>query len=85
MVRWKNGTAYCRPADCGSNHFLGRRLSIVAAAGMSCAYAADIDLTGVMVVDIDLFLISGWVDNLNGPTGLIAGASRGVIRSVYCM
>ncbi len=74
-----------RPADCGSNHCLGIRLSIVAAAGRNCAYAADIDLAGVMVVDIDLFLISGWVDNLNGPTGLIAGASRGVIRSVYCM
>ena len=28
--------------------------------------------------------VIGWVDNLHGPTGLIAGASRGVIRSVFC-
>jgi len=28
--------------------------------------------------------IPGWVDNLNGPTGLIAGALKGVIRSILC-
>ncbi|XP_011635035.1 putative fatty acyl-CoA reductase CG5065 isoform X2 [Pogonomyrmex barbatus] len=26
----------------------------------------------------------GWVDNLNGPTGLIVGAGKGVIRSMHC-
>ena len=26
----------------------------------------------------------GWVDNLNGPTGLIIGAGKGVIRSMHC-
>lgn len=26
----------------------------------------------------------GWVDNLNGPTGLLVGAGKGVIRSMYC-
>lgn len=26
----------------------------------------------------------GWVDNLNGPTGLLVGASKGVIRSMHC-
>lgn len=26
--------------------------------------------------------ISGWVDNLNGPTGLMIGAGKGVIRSI---
>jgi len=28
--------------------------------------------------------IPGWVDNLNGPTGLIAGAGKGVLRTIYC-
>lgn len=26
----------------------------------------------------------GWVDNLNGPTGLMIGAGKGVIRSMHC-
>ena len=26
----------------------------------------------------------GWVDNLNGPTGLLVGAGKGVIRSMHC-
>ncbi|XP_015440371.1 PREDICTED: putative fatty acyl-CoA reductase CG5065 [Dufourea novaeangliae] len=26
----------------------------------------------------------GWVDNLNGPVGLIVGAGKGVIRSMHC-
>lgn len=26
----------------------------------------------------------GWVDNMNGPTGLIIGAGKGVIRSMHC-
>ncbi|KYN02613.1 PREDICTED: putative fatty acyl-CoA reductase CG5065 [Cyphomyrmex costatus] len=26
----------------------------------------------------------GWVDNLNGPTGLLIGAGKGVIRSMHC-
>ncbi|XP_059487923.1 putative fatty acyl-CoA reductase CG5065 [Neocloeon triangulifer] len=28
--------------------------------------------------------ISGWVDNLNGPTGMIAGAGKGVLRTILC-
>jgi len=28
--------------------------------------------------------VPGWVDNLNGPTGMIAGASKGVLRTLYC-
>ncbi|KAL6433467.1 hypothetical protein ACFW04_006534 [Cataglyphis niger] len=28
--------------------------------------------------------VSGWVDNMNGPTGLIIGAGKGVIRSMLC-
>mgnify|MGYP005984419535 CR=1 FL=1 len=27
---------------------------------------------------------AGWVDNLHGPTGLIVGAGKGVIRSMHC-
>ncbi|CAG4986216.1 unnamed protein product [Colias eurytheme] len=26
----------------------------------------------------------GWIDNLNGPTGIIVGAGKGVIRTMYC-
>lgn len=26
----------------------------------------------------------GWVDNLNGPTGLLVGGGKGVIRSMHC-
>lgn len=26
----------------------------------------------------------GWVDNLNGPVGLMIGAGKGVIRSMHC-
>ncbi|XP_050358543.1 putative fatty acyl-CoA reductase CG5065 [Nymphalis io] len=26
----------------------------------------------------------GWVDNLNGPTGLVIGGGKGVIRSMHC-
>lgn len=26
----------------------------------------------------------GWIEGVNGPTGLIIGASRGVIRSMLC-
>lgn len=28
--------------------------------------------------------LSGWVDNLNGPIGLMVGGGKGVIRSVHC-
>ncbi|XP_029671975.1 putative fatty acyl-CoA reductase CG5065 [Formica exsecta] len=28
--------------------------------------------------------VPGWVDNMNGPTGLIIGAGKGVIRSMLC-
>lgn len=28
--------------------------------------------------------VPGWVDNLNGPVGLMVGAGKGVIRSMYC-
>ncbi|KAJ8886338.1 hypothetical protein PR048_012549 [Dryococelus australis] len=28
--------------------------------------------------------LPGWVENLNGPTGLMIGAGKGVIRSMHC-
>lgn len=28
--------------------------------------------------------IPGWVDNLNGPVGLMIAAGKGVIRSMHC-
>ncbi|KPI96400.1 Putative fatty acyl-CoA reductase CG5065 [Papilio xuthus] len=28
--------------------------------------------------------VPGWTDNINGPTGLLIGAGKGVIRSMYC-
>ncbi|XP_047038744.1 putative fatty acyl-CoA reductase CG5065 [Helicoverpa zea] len=28
--------------------------------------------------------IPGWVDNLNGPTGLVIGSGKGVIRTMHC-
>lgn len=26
----------------------------------------------------------GWVDNMNGPTGIMIGAAKAVIRSMHC-
>lgn len=28
--------------------------------------------------------LPGWVDNLNGPTGLIVGAGKGMLRTLHC-
>ncbi|OXU20686.1 hypothetical protein TSAR_013725 [Trichomalopsis sarcophagae] len=28
--------------------------------------------------------VAGWTDNINGPTGLLIGAGKGVIRTMYC-
>lgn len=28
--------------------------------------------------------IPGWIEGMNGPTGLAIGAARGVIRSMHC-
>jgi len=28
--------------------------------------------------------VPGWVDNLNGPTGLLAGAGKGLLRTLHC-
>lgn len=28
--------------------------------------------------------LPGWTDNINGPTGLLIGAGKGVLRTMYC-
>lgn len=28
--------------------------------------------------------LPGWTDNINGPMGLLIGAGKGVIRTMYC-
>lgn len=28
--------------------------------------------------------VPGWVDNLNGPVGLLIGGGKGVIRTMHC-
>lgn len=28
--------------------------------------------------------LPGWTDNINGPTGLLIAAGKGVLRSMYC-
>lgn len=28
--------------------------------------------------------LPGWIDNLNGPTGLLAGAGKGILRTLLC-
>lgn len=37
-----------------------------------------------IVVPIYKEPLPGWTDNINGPTGLLIGAGKGVIRSMYC-
>lgn len=28
--------------------------------------------------------LPGWIDNINGPAGLLIAAGKGVLRSMYC-
>lgn len=28
--------------------------------------------------------LPGWIDNLNGPTGVLAGAGKGILRTLLC-
>lgn len=37
-----------------------------------------------IVIPIRYEPIPGWTDNINGPTGLLIGAGKGVIRSMHC-
>lgn len=36
------------------------------------------------VIPVWLEPLPGWTDNINGPTGLLIGAGKGVIRTMYC-
>lgn len=36
-----------------------------------------------IVIPIRYDPIPGWTDNMNGPTGLLIGAGKGVIRTMY--
>lgn len=36
------------------------------------------------VIPIWLDPLPGWTDNINGPTGLLIAAGKGVLRSMYC-
>lgn len=38
----------------------------------------------VSVIPIWKEPLPGWTDNINGPTGLLIGAGKGVIRTMYC-
>ncbi|XP_065216154.1 putative fatty acyl-CoA reductase CG5065 [Planococcus citri] len=37
-----------------------------------------------VVIPVWLEPLPGWTDNINGPTGLLIGAGKGVIRTMYC-
>lgn len=37
-----------------------------------------------IVIPIRYDPIPGWTDNINGPTGLLIGAGKGVIRTMFC-
>jgi len=37
-----------------------------------------------IVIPIWIEPLPGWTDNINGPTGLLIGAGKGVIRTMYC-
>lgn len=38
----------------------------------------------VIVIPIWKEPLPGWTDNINGPTGLLIGAGKGVIRTMFC-
>ncbi|XP_063632522.1 fatty acyl-CoA reductase 1-like [Cydia splendana] len=50
--------------------------------------ALDIMPIGILrpsiVIPIYQEPLPGWTDNINGPTGLLIGAGKGVIRTMYC-
>ncbi|KAL1139603.1 hypothetical protein AAG570_006585 [Ranatra chinensis] len=47
--------------------------------GMPCLIARP-----SVVIPVWLEPLPGWTDNINGPTGLLIGAGKGVIRTMYC-
>lgn len=45
---------------------------------------AQICFSSFAVIPSAVEPVPGWVDNLNGPIGLLVGAGKGVIRSMHC-
>ncbi|XP_071582638.1 putative fatty acyl-CoA reductase CG5065 isoform X1 [Temnothorax nylanderi] len=50
----------------------------------SMQHIPSIILRPSVVIPIWKEPIPGWTDNINGPTGLLIGAGKGVIRTMYC-
>ncbi|KAI5711058.1 hypothetical protein M8J76_010337 [Diaphorina citri] len=48
-------------------------------AGMPCMI-----LRPSIIIPIWKDPLPGWTDNINGPTGLLIGAGKGIIRTMYC-
>ncbi|XP_063836686.1 putative fatty acyl-CoA reductase CG5065 [Ostrinia nubilalis] len=52
--------------------------------------AMEADLIPAMILRPSIVIpiwqepLPGWTDNINGPTGLLIGAGKGVIRTMYC-
>lgn len=44
----------------------------------------NVSLLAFAVIPIWHEPLPGWTDNINGPTGLLIGAGKGVIRTMYC-
>lgn len=47
-------------------------------------YIPAVILRPSIVVPVWKEPLPGWTDNINGPTGLLIGAGKGVIRTMYC-
>ncbi|XP_067213848.1 putative fatty acyl-CoA reductase CG5065 [Linepithema humile] len=50
----------------------------------SMSHIPSIILRPSIIIPIWKEPIPGWTDNINGPTGLLIGAGKGVIRTMYC-
>lgn len=50
----------------------------------SMPYIPSMILRPSVVIPIWKDPLPGWTDNINGPTGLLIGAGKGVIRTMYC-
>ncbi|XP_029679896.1 putative fatty acyl-CoA reductase CG5065 [Formica exsecta] len=50
----------------------------------SMPHIPSIILRPSVVIPIWKDPLPGWTDNINGPTGLLIGAGKGVIRTMYC-
>lgn len=60
---------------CLSEHLVVEQIE----AGMPCIIARP-----SIVIPIWKEPLPGWTDNINGPTGLLIGAGKGVIRTMFC-